>query len=629
MNAPGIASELADWTAANQRALGAEFSRLKRLLGKADVEEVAAPAVGTSIAALTDLFELSAFERDVLLLAAGVEMDSEISSLCAAAHGSGPRCWLSFGLAMAVLPEPHWSALTPIRPLRRWQLLEVDEAAGLTHGRIRIDERVLHYLAGIGYLDRRLQSLMKPVAEPGLLADGQRALAGKIADVLGHDGMPSLIQLWGKDGHGRRDVAAEASARLGMPLFAIAAEDVPADPHELEALAILWQREAILQRAALLIECGDVQGGNSNRLVERVGGLMFLGAPEVQPVARADLRFRVDKPDADDQRQLWVRALGSDAGDREATVELLAAEFRLSARDVDRATRQARARSVGGANFESALAQACRDLERGRLDGLAQRIEPAANWDDIVLPELQMAMLRQIAAHVRHRLTVFEPWGFAERSASGLGLSGAVRRRQRHRQDHGRRGAGQRTAARPVPHRSVGGGQQVHRRDREEPAPASSMPPKTSGAILLFDEADALFGKRSEVKDSHDRYANIEVSYLLQRMEAYRGLAILTTNLKSRARHRLPAPASASSSSFPFPDARAARGDLAAHLPGRHADRRARLRPAGAAQRGRRQHPQHRAQRRVSGGGGKRPGAHGPSAARRARGGGQARASAQ
>ena len=119
------------------------------------------------------------------------------------------------------------------------------------------------------------------------------------------------------------------------------------------------------------------------------------------------------------------------------------------------------------------------------------------------------------------------------------------------------------------------------------------------GAILLFDEADALFGKRSEVKDSHDRYANIEVSYLLQRMEAYRGLAILTTNMKEaldpaflrRLRFVV---------QFPFPDQTAARENLAAHFPRADADRRARPRPARAPFDFRRQHPQHRAQRRAS-----------------------------
>ena len=119
------------------------------------------------------------------------------------------------------------------------------------------------------------------------------------------------------------------------------------------------------------------------------------------------------------------------------------------------------------------------------------------------------------------------------------------------------------------------------------------------GALLLFDEADALFGKRSEVKDSHDRYANIEVGYLLQRMESFRGLAILTTNMKSaldkaferRLRFTV---------EFPFPDATAARGDLGARVPRQDADPDSAVRPARAAQRRRRQHPQHRAQRGFS-----------------------------
>ena len=116
-----------------------------------------------------------------------------------------------------------------------------------------------------------------------------------------------------------------------------------------------------------------------------------------------------------------------------------------------------------------------------------------------------------------------------------------------------------------------------------------------SGAILLFDEADALFGKRSEVKDSHDRYANIEVSYLLQRMEAYRGLAILTTNLKTaldtafQRRLRFVV-------QFPFPGRAATRSDLARHLSRRDTARTASTTPSSPPQRGRRQHPQHRAQ---------------------------------
>jgi SpoVK/Ycf46/Vps4 family AAA+-type ATPase len=175
---------------------------------------------------------------------------------------------------------------------------------------------------------------------------------------------------------------------------------------------------------------------------------------------------------------------------------------------------------------------ACRSQSRPRLDNLAQRIDTRASWNDIVLPVAQLAMLREIAAHVRQRAKVYEAWGFAQKCARGLGISALFA---------GASGTGKTLAAEvladelrldlyridlsQVVSKYIGETEKNLRRvfDAAE----------EGGAILLFDEADALFGKRSEVKDSHDRYANIEISYLLQRMEAYRGLAILTTNMKN------------------------------------------------------------------------------------------------
>jgi SpoVK/Ycf46/Vps4 family AAA+-type ATPase len=165
------------------------------------------------------------------------------------------------------------------------------------------------------------------------------------------------------------------------------------------------------------------------------------------------------------------------------------------------------------------------------MAGLAQRIEPSAGWDDIVLPGHARALLEQIATQVRGRTRVYEEWGFGGRGARGLGIGALFA---------GPSGTGKTMAAEVL---AAELGLDLYRID------LSSVVSKYIGeteknlrrvfdgaeegaAILLFDEADALFGKRSEVRDSHDRYANIEVSYLLQRMEAYRGLAILTTNLR-------------------------------------------------------------------------------------------------
>ena len=166
-----------------------------------------------------------------------------------------------------------------------------------------------------------------------------------------------------------------------------------------------------------------------------------------------------------------------------------------------------------------------------RLNDLAERVEPKASWDDLVLPPDQMTVLHTITMHVRQRDKVYGEWGFAEKSARGLGISALFA---------GASGTGKTLAAEVLANAL---GLDVYRIDlssvvskyigeTEKNLKRVFDAAEGTGAILLFDEADALFGKRSEVKDSHDRYANIEVGYLLQRMESYRGLAILTTNLK-------------------------------------------------------------------------------------------------
>src|SRR5207253_4073119 len=156
---------------------------------------------------------------------------------------------------------------------------------------------------------------------------------------------------------------------------------------------------------------------------------------------------------------------------------------------------------------------------------------PRATWDDLVLPEPQRDLLRAIAAHVRHRARVHEEWGFAAQSARGLGIGALF---------VGGSGTGKTMAAEVLANElrldlyriDLSSVVSKYIGETEKNLRRVFDAAEEGGSILLFDEADALFGKRSEVKDSHDRFASIEVSYLLQRMEAYRGLAILTTNMK-------------------------------------------------------------------------------------------------
>ena len=174
----------------------------------------------------------------------------------------------------------------------------------------------------------------------------------------------------------------------------------------------------------------------------------------------------------------------------------------------------------------------CRASERPRMDALAQRLEPKVTWDDLVLPAEEITRLKQIAAQVAHRNQVYSDWGFERKMNRGFGISALFA---------GDSGTGKTMAAEVIAHElrlnlyriDLSAVVNKYIGETEKNLRRLFDAAEDGGAILFFDEADALFGKRSEVKDSHDRYANIEINYLLQRIESYRGLAILATNMKS------------------------------------------------------------------------------------------------
>jgi AAA+ superfamily predicted ATPase len=539
MNAPTPPT----WTDANQRLLVAEFARLRQRLGEqsdadsaraVDAARGAMPAPAP-IDHLVNCFQLSPFERDVLLLCAGTEMDSQLAALCDSALDEPRRHGVTFGLALAALDEPHWSALAPVGPLRHWRLLELDESAGVARGLLRIDERILHYLAGVNYPDVRLRSLLNEATAPSAMAETHRALCGAV-----HAGLESatagggpLVWLNGDDQQGQADVAVAVAAALGLRIQVLRAEDVPAGHAELEALATLWEREAMLLDSTLLVSCGsDPLPAAASRFLAQLRGLVFVSASQPQRLERPALRFTVDKPDQAEQKRLWRQALGAGAAGLDGALDGIAGQFKLGARTILAEGARLAPALLASDRPVSLLWSACRAVGRTNLDELAQRIDSAAGWDDLILPEAQKATLKQIGAHVRNRIKVHQDWGFAARDARGLGISALFA---------GESGTGKTMAAEVLAHElkldlyriDLSAVVSKYIGETEKNLRRVFDAAEDSGAILLFDEADALFGKRSEVKDSHDRYANIEVSYLLQRMESYRGLAILTTNLKT------------------------------------------------------------------------------------------------
>ena len=596
-----------NWIEANQKYLMSAFAAVRDALEQRapvqtqTAEEMSPPP---ALETICKLFGLSAFERGILLLCAGMELDSKFPALCAKANGDPRRDFPTFSLALGALPEPHWSALTPEAPLRRWRLVEMLPGQNFTLCPLRIDERVLHFLAGVTHLDERLAGIVEPVSVALDLVDSQRAVAEKIAGILQLPS-PPVFQLCGNDPMVRRAVAAASCAKAGLNLHALPAQILPADARELEALSRLWEREAALNASALLIECDEVENNvTATRFIERIGGVLFVSSRERRRLRqRASVSFDIVKPTPDEQRVLWEKAgLNGEA-------EKFVAQFNMSAASL---------RAVAGlAKTPEALWDACRAQARPRLDDLAQRIETRAGWNELVLPAPQLAMLREIITHVRQRAKVYEAWGFAKKGVRGLGISALFA---------GASGTGKTMAAEvlaselrldlyridlsQVVSKYIGETEKNLRRvfDAAE----------EGGAILLFDEADALFGKRSEVKDSHDRYANIEVSYLLQRMETYRGLAILTTNHEGGAGPGVPATTPLRGSVSISRHGGTCR-DLAADVSCGTADGRTRHDAAGAITCRWRQHSQYRAQRGVSGRRRERIGAHESSASRRAR----------
>jgi len=567
------------WDVANQRYLAAEFARLKEVLRAGPSLSEARPSEaglsGTqgavadaraaldtppSLDTLAGIFALSAFERELILLCAGVEMDSELAGLCAQAHGYPERACATFGLALATLSDPHWSALTPNRALRRYRLVEVDATHGLLAGPLRIDERILHYLAGVNLLDPRLEPLLTLCPPLRSIAASHEAIARQAANDAAHAAaqaadrkqptqpMP-VLHFCGDDPHGHQDAAMCIAEQAGLRLFLLRAEELPAPGPELDLIAQIWRRESLLLPGALLIECAGALTPSARHLAETLPGPLVLSTREPIRLDRTALRYDLDKPTPAEQAQLWEEALSaSGSADESGGTKIaatLAGHFRLSARTI--------ANTAANSPSPSDLWAACRSLARPRLEDLAQRIACSAGWDDLILPDAQIETLRQVVAHMRHRTTVYERWGFAAKGRRGLGVNALFT---------GESGTGKTLAAEVLARELA---LDLYRIDlssvvskyigeSEKNLRQIFDAAEEGGVALLFDEADALFGKRTEVRDSHDRFANIEVGYLLQRIETYQGLAILTTNFKSsidrafQRRLRFTV-------SFPFPDA--------------------------------------------------------------------------
>lgn len=519
---------------------------------------LAAPPAGSPLAQLQTTFGLTAFERDLLVLALGSTLDVTIAQLCNEITGQNHRC-PTLALAMALFAAADWGVLNPAHPLRAWQLIELAPDFSLPHAALRLDERILCFLLGQASPDPHLQGRIAIVEpEPSLpLPHSQQRLVQEMIAAWERAPVPlPRLQLTGPDPSTHPLLVAEVAAELGLRVGQLAAVTLPNSQAELAQLRTYWEREARLQSALLLVNAETLSTAQPDRLAQIAHWLENLRTPVVVslsepllPWQAATLSFDVPHLGFAEKRQLWRSALNAQLAD-DPTLNQLAFQYNLNAATIQAAVAQVR--PLPPDDQPQALKQFCRTHARPKLDALAERIIPQADWDDLVLPPAQQVVLLEVATQLLHQTQVYHQWGMGH-LGKGLGLSTLF---------HGPSGTGKSLAAEilarafgfdlyrvdlsAVVSKYIGETEKNLRRIFD----AASI----GGVVLLFDEADALFGKRTVVKDSRDRHANQEVSYLLQRMEAYPGLAILTTNfygaLDEAFLRRL-----RFTVKFPFPDA--------------------------------------------------------------------------
>jgi len=498
-------------------------------------------------------YGLSDFELDVILLALAPEVDGRYERLYGYLQDDVSRKRPTVGLALDLLTATAEERLaargafgTDGALLGRRVLTLVPDPRAVSPPLIArflaLDEQIVDILLEQGGLDRRLAScchLLTP--PPGHGEDCDRVLLRMVDDAWGRH--PLRLYFHGPRGAGQRRTAEALAGELAVPLLVVEAGRLPDEDAALD----LVFREASLHGALLYID--DVSSpcelSLADRLADYHGVVIVAGNKPWTPTSRRPLgvlTVSFARGDAPKRRMAWERTLASYGAEAApGDLDALAGRFRLGSGQIEDAVltalTAARLRIAGDAEATTAtptreeLFAAARGQTGHELTALARRIEPSYGWDDIVLTADSLAQLHDLCDWVAYRRRVMDEWGFNRRVSQGQGISALFA---------GPPGTGKTMAAEVIAHEvgldlfkidlsmvvSKYIGETEKNLERVFTAAADA------DAILLFDEADALFGKRSDVHDAHDRYANIEIAYLLQRMEQYDGLAILATNMR-------------------------------------------------------------------------------------------------
>lgn len=494
---------------------------------------------GSPLGHIQRIFGLTDFDADALMLCAAPELDPSIDRLYAYVQDDATRRFATAHLALSLFgsAEDRFSLLNRFdsnAPLLRAQLITADATTPVAAAAraLTIQERVLRYLLGADAVDSRVAPMLTSLAA-GPLPSCQSTILERLVHTL---------RAGQADWHRLNLVCAPAAGAGSFTLSLCRQLSVRAqqlDPSKLpppgpprDEMLRLIERDAMLSQFVLYVDCDD--GAADWEWTDRLGVFVVLRSATRLTSKHRALTLALPSPGAASAAEMWATTLAERRVDPPDGLDEIAQQFTFPPERIPRIAGDA----IALADFDGRtspssmdLWRACRQHADRQLDGLARRLELQDGWDELVLPDDILAQLREIELQVRHRHQVHEGWGFGRRLQRGRGVAALFA---------GQSGTGK-TMAAEVLARALD--LDLYRIDlasvvskyigeTEKNLKRLFDAAEHGGAILFFDEADALFGKRTEVKDSHDRYANIEVNYLLQRMEDYRGLAVLATNRK-------------------------------------------------------------------------------------------------
>jgi len=486
-------------------------------------------------------FGLTAIDIDILLVALAPDLDPRFERLYAYLQDDVSRRRASTGLALELATGVPGAAiararLDPSEPLVIGGLLLVEEAERpfLTRS-LRVPDRVTGHLLLGDSPDPRLAALaVEPRPLP--LAEGAAISRARERGVR----LFYVRERFGSAGTAMAVAALGAGAGAGSGgatpiVLDLARLSVSDDAAEIAAIAA---RECRLTDAALVVGPVEVlaeRGASSVRaFAEMACTVVLVGSRPWDPAWSRGVPVLIDAPmpSLEDRARVWAAELGTVDGDVDPATEMI--QFRLSPEQTVRAAHAARqqAAAEGRALTADDLKAGARSQNAAGLERLSRRVRPLVTWDDLVLPDEVTEQLHELASRARFRDIVLDTWGMGRASIKGRGLTALFA---------GDSGTGK-TMSAEVMANDLGLDMYVidlstvidkYVGETEKNLDRIFSEADRVNGVLLFDEADAVFGKRSDVKDSHDRYANVEVAYLLQRMELFDGVAILTTNLRA------------------------------------------------------------------------------------------------